>query len=186
MQRGGLLIWTGLAMVAALILWLLFVSLLMAVFFAGGSVCSSGGVIDSSGTQTFDQSCTGLDWRAIGLFGSLTSLAGAGLYSTALAIRGLARRWHSHMFSPTVWASVFAIPAAWVVWGLTSAPWNSPTVTCDQFGTCTSSTHFETAGLIFALFFVAIFVVPFLFSAFMLYSAWRIPPARFISRRRLR
>jgi hypothetical protein len=112
-----------------------------------------------------------------------STLAALLLLAAIMHIRFLARKWNSPMFYPTIWASIFFIPAAWTIFGLLNGSWEARETTC--FGdSCTTSRHFDLTSLIFALVFSGVVLLPFAHAVVKMYLASRVPPPRFVCRRR--
>lgn len=165
MQRGGLLIWTVLMVLAVFAVPFVFLIALLASTSAGDS---------SSGMNSI---------RA-GLLVALTGLFALLFVIIIREIQSIGRRWNSPMYYPAIWTFVTGFFAGWFVLFLPSRPWESRSVDCNLYGLCINSSHIEAFGLILTWFFGVLIFGPVLRSVFDLYSAWRIPPARFVYRRR--
>jgi hypothetical protein len=165
MNKARLLIWTALMVSAALALPFVFLIVLLMSTSSGDS---------STGMSSI---------RAV-LFVALAGLFALPFIIVGRAIRRLAWRWHSPMFYPAISTLVTGFFAAGIVLFMFGRPWEARDLECDRYGTCTTSSRIEVHWLGITLFLAVFIFGPFLISVRQLYSAWRIPPTRFVYRRR--
>lgn len=160
MNRAILLIWTVLVCAAAPVLFLVSVALWI--------------------------SALGSDhWERYVPLGILAGLGAISLVVVIMEIRRLAWQWLSPIFSPLIWTCVTGFCSWWVLLLLLDRPWNEHVVNCDPYGVCTTSSELYLPPLLFTVFISVFTFGPFLRSVYDLYGAFRTPPTRFVSRRRL-
>ena len=167
---------TGVAIVATVLLIILFVTGISIAGLSATQICG-GSVVVVDGREVSEEQCSGIDidWTIVAAGGTMMLLSGAGILAGIGSLRGLGRRWNSPIYRPAAWAAgtglFLALLALWIV---DSEPYARHGGSCVG-NQCTSYTDVEPLALLIVAAVVAAVAIPFSLALRGLFQAMHWP-----------
>ena len=167
---------TGVAIVATVLLIILFVTGISIAGLSATQYCG-GSVVVVDGREVSEEQCSGIDidWTTVAAGGALMLLSGAGILAGIASLRGLGRRWNSPIYRPSAWAAGTGMFLALLgFWTVDNEPYAIHGGTCVG-NECTSYTDVEPLALLIVTAVVTAVAIPFIVALRGLYHALHRP-----------